>query len=92
MTEATYLERQIMATWKCEVKMKFGKYSSHVWKASDRPGAAVADQLGDSKAAVTSCIDAIRKAGFEEGDEVIFRDTAYASLGELKFVMDRAPY
>ncbi len=81
-----------MATWKCEVKMKFGKYSSHVWKATERPGKAVAEDLSDSKAAVSSCIDAIKTAGFGEGDEVIFRDSAYGSLGELRHVMSRAPY
>ena len=81
-----------MATWKCEVKMKFGKYSSHVWKATERPGKAVAEEIADKKDAVGKCIKAIQKAGFGDGDEVIFRDSAYASLRELQFVMDRAPY
>lgn len=81
-----------MATWKCDVKMKFGKFSAHVWKATDRPGTAVAEGLSTSKTAVQECIDALRKGGFSEGDEVIFRDTAYGSLSEAQFVMDRAPY
>ena len=81
-----------MATWKCEVKMKFGKYSSHVWKATERPGDAVANELGDKKEAVGECITAIQKAGFGDGDEVIFRDSAYGSLRELQYVMSRAPY
>ncbi|MCO4764471.1 MAG: hypothetical protein KC502_23370 [Myxococcales bacterium] len=81
-----------MATWKCEVKMKFGKYSSHVWKATERPGNSLADNLDEKKDAVGTCIDAIQKAGFTDGDEVIFRDSAYASLAELRHVMSRAPY
>lgn len=81
-----------MATWKCDVQMKFGKYSAHVWKATDRPGAAIAGDLASSKLAVQECIDALKKGGFGEGDEVIFRDAAYASLSEAKYVMDRAPY
>ena len=81
-----------MATWKCDVKMKCGKYSAHVWKATERPKKAVAEDLISAKIAVQECIDALKKAGFAEGDEVIFRDTAYASLSEAKFVMDRAPY
>ena len=81
-----------MATWKVDVKMKFGKYSAHVWKASERAGDPVASDLGTAKSAVSECIDALKKAGFSEGDEVIFRDTAYGSLSEARFVMDRAPY
>jgi|ETNmetMinimDraft_26_1059896.scaffolds.fasta_scaffold238502_1 hypothetical protein len=81
-----------MATYKVDVKMKFGKYSAHVWKATERPGDAVAGDLDSSKAAVTSVIDGVKAAGFSEGDEIIFRDNAYASLAELKHVMNRAPY
>jgi len=81
-----------MATWKCEVKMKFGKYSSHVWKATDRPGAAIAQDVPEMKDAVGQCISAIQKAGFSDGDEVIFRDNAYPSLREVQYVMERAPY
>ncbi|MCB9739404.1 MAG: hypothetical protein H6747_09055 [Deltaproteobacteria bacterium] len=82
-----------MATWKCEVKMKFGKYSAHVWKATERAGVPVADGLGSSKAAVEQVLEAVQKAGFSEGDdEIIFRDSAYGSLSELRHVMSRAPY
>ncbi len=81
-----------MATWKCDVQMKFGKYSALVWKATERAGKPVAADLASSKLAVQECIDALKKAGFAEGDEVIFRDSAYASLAEAKYVMDRAPY
>lgn len=81
-----------MATYKVDIKMKFGKYSSHVWKATERPGEPVAADLESSKVAVEKCIDAIKAAGFQKGDEVIFRESAYASLGELKHVMSRAPY
>ena len=81
-----------MATWKCDIQMKFGKYSALVWKATERPGEPVATDLVSSKIAVQECIDALKKAGFAEGDEVIFRDTAYSSLAEAQFVMDRAPY
>lgn len=81
-----------MATWKCDVQMKFGKFSAHVWKATERPGKPVASDLSTSKNAVQECVDALKKSGFSEGDEVIFRDSAYASLGEVQFVMDRAPY
>ena len=81
-----------MATYKVDVKMKFGKYSVHVWKATDRPGDAIAADLATSKVAVDSAVKGVQAAGFEEGDEVIFRDSAYSSLAELKFVMSRAPY
>ncbi|MEY3012647.1 MAG: hypothetical protein RIT45_1382 [Pseudomonadota bacterium] len=82
-----------MATWKAEVKMKFGKYSAHLWKATDRPGVPVADGLASSKDAVDQVLAAAQKAGFAEGDdEIIFRDSAYASLSELRHVMSRAPY
>lgn len=81
-----------MATWKCDVKMKFGKFSAHVWKATDRPGKAVAENLSTAKSAASQCIDSLKSAGFAEGDEVIFRDSAYNSLAEAQFVMDRAPY
>jgi len=81
-----------MATYKVDVKMKFGKFSAHVWNATERPGDALAANLDSSKQAVTSVIDGVKTAGFQEGDEVIFRDNAYGSLAELKHVMNRAPY
>lgn len=81
-----------MATYKVDVKMKFGKYSVHVWNATERAGDAVASDLATAKGAIDSCITAVKAAGYKEGDEVIFRDSAYASLAELKHVMSRAPY
>lgn len=82
-----------MATWKCDVRMKFGKYSAHVWRATDRDSAPVAADLPSSKLAVEKAIESIQGAGFADGDdEVIFRDSAYSSLAELRHVMSRAPY
>ena len=45
-----------MATWKCDVRMKFGKYSAHVWRATDRDSAPVAADLASSKLAVDKAI------------------------------------
>jgi hypothetical protein len=82
-----------MATWKCDVKMKFGKYSAHVWRANEAPSAPVADGLASSKLAVEKVLESVQKAGFAEGDdEIIFRDTAFGTLSELRHVMSRAPY
>jgi hypothetical protein len=82
-----------MATWKCEVKMKLGKYSAHVWRASEGQSSAIADGVATSKDAVEKVLESVKKAGFAEGeDEIIFRDNAYATLNELRYVMSRAPY
>ncbi len=82
-----------MATWKCDVRMKFGKYSAHVWKATERESAPIAGELGSAKVAIDKVLEAVQKAGYAEGDdEVIFRDTSYASLTELRQNMSRAPY
>ena len=43
-------------------------------------------------AAVDKVLDALRKADLSTGDEIIFRDTAFSSLPELRTVMARAPY
>lgn len=81
-----------MATFKCDIKKQFGKFSGHVWKASDRPGTAVCDGEATAQSTAELIIKAINKAGFGEGDEVIFRDNAYMSLGDLRVVLQRAPY
>ena len=81
-----------MTTYKCDIKMQYGKYSSHVWNATDRPGEPIAKDLGSSSQAIDKCIKAVEKSGFDKGDEVIFRDSSFASLSELRHVMSRAPY
>ncbi len=81
-----------MTTYKCDIKMQYGKYSSHVWKATDRPGEPVAKDLGSSSKAIDHCIKAVEKSGFDKGDEVIFRDSSFGSLLDLRSEMSRAPY
>lgn len=81
-----------MATYKCEVKQRYGKFSGWVWKAADRQGDPVCTDEATSAIAVDKVLDALRKADLSTGDEVIFRDTAFASLPELRAVMARAPY
>jgi hypothetical protein len=82
-----------MATYKCDIKKQYGKFSATVWRATDKAAdAPVAKDVDTVQVAVSKVIDGIGKLGYAEGDEVIFRDTAYASLGELKGVMLRAPY
>ncbi len=81
-----------MATYKCDIKKQFGKFSGLVWKASDRPGKALFDTEVSAQGAADQVVAAIAKSGFGDGDEVIFRDNAYTSLTELKTTLARAPY
>ena len=81
-----------MATFKCDIKQQFGKYQVWAWKASERQGDVLAADLSDAKVATEQILGALKKGGFGEGDEVIFRSVAYASLGELRGVLTRAPY
>lgn len=81
-----------MATYKCEVKQRYGKFSGWVWKAADRQGEPVCTDEATSAIVVEKLLDVLRRADLASGDEVIFRDTAFASLPELRAVMARAPY
>lgn len=81
-----------MATFKCEIKKQFGKFSGHVWNASGRPDKATCENEATVAAAADKVLTALGKSGFGEGDEVIFRDNAYPSIGELKAALLRAPY
>lgn len=81
-----------MATYKCEVKQRYGKYSGWVWKAAERQGEPVCADEATSAVAVGKVVDALRDGGFGAGDEAIFRDIAYTSLGDLRIAMARAPY
>ncbi len=81
-----------MATFKCDIKQQFGKYQAWAWKANTAQGDALAAGLGDPKVATEQVIDALKKSGFAEGDEVIFRSVAYSSLVDLRTVLSRAPY
>lgn len=81
-----------MAIFKCDIKQKFGKFSGYAWKAGDAQGPAACENEATAGAAVDKVLAKLRGNGFGSGDEVIFRDTAYADLGELKGVMARAPY
>lgn len=81
-----------MATYKCDIKKQFGKFSGHVWKASDRPGEPICRDEPNSQAAVDRVLAGVTSAGFGDGDEIIFRDNAYGSLTELRGVLMRAPY
>lgn len=81
-----------MATYKCEVKQRYGKYSGWIWKATERQGDPICAAEATSASAVTKVVDGLRDGGFGSGDEVIFRDIAYTSLAELRAVMARAPY
>ncbi len=81
-----------MATWKCDIKKQYGKFSGFAWKATEKQGNAVAENVETQSAIIDAVVGNIKKSGFVAGDEVIFRDAAYASLGELKGVMSRSPY
>lgn len=81
-----------MATFKCDIKKQFGKFSAHVWKASDKPAAPVIENEEALVTTAEAVVKAVKKAGFAEGDEVIFRDNAYNSLAELRGVLTRSPY
>ena len=81
-----------MATYKCEVKKQFGKFSGHVWAAAARPSKATCENEATASSAADKIVSALGKSGFGEGDEVIFRDNAYPSLAELKAALVRAPY
>jgi hypothetical protein len=81
-----------MATYKCEIKKQFGKFSGHVWKATERAGEPVTkDQLA-LNVTVDLVLAGVSKAGFGDGDEVIFRDNAFATIGELRAALLRSPY
>ena len=81
-----------MATYKCDIKKQFGKFSGHVWSAATRPDKATCENEATVVAAADKLLKALGKSGFGEGDEVIFRDNAYPSLAELKAALLRAPY
>jgi topoisomerase IA-like protein len=81
-----------MATWKCDVQMKFGKFTAHVGKPTERTLPTVASNLSDARDAAAAVAKGLEQAGYDEGDEVIFRDTAYGSLTELREVLRKAPY
>lgn len=81
-----------MATYKCDIKQQFGKYSGVVWLATERPGDPVAKDEPTVAAVVDQVVGKLKSLGFAEGDEVIFRDTAYQSLREAKGVMLRSRY
>jgi hypothetical protein len=81
-----------MATFKCDMKKQFGKFSAHVWKATERPVEPICQNEESAASAAEHVVKAIGKAGFTEGDEVIFRDNAYQSLAELRGVLQRSPY
>lgn len=81
-----------MATYKCDVKQQYGKYAGFAWKAGDAQGDAVAKDHATANGAVDVVVATLRAAGFGQGDEVIFRDTAYGTLAELKGVMSRSRY
>jgi hypothetical protein len=81
-----------MATYKCEVKQRYGKYSGWVWKATERQGNPVCAEEATSAVAVTKVVDSLRDGDFGSGDEVIFRDIAYTALSDLRAAMARAPY
>ncbi len=81
-----------MATYKCDVKAQYGKFSGFAWKAGDAQGEAVAKDQANSAGAIEQVVATLKGAGFGQGDEVIFRDTAYGTLADLKGVMSRAKY
>jgi 3-methyladenine DNA glycosylase Tag len=81
-----------MATYKCDIKKQYGKFSGWVWAVSEHQGDAICKDESAAAAVVERVLGKLKDKGFATGDEVIFRDTAYPSLHELKFVLDRAPY
>ena len=81
-----------MPTFKCEIKKQYGKFNAHVWRASEKGDVPVAKDLPTLQVAVEKVLAGAGQLGYADGDEVIFRDTAYATLGELKGVMLRSPY
>lgn len=81
-----------MATFKCDVKQQFGKFHGYAWKVGDPQGNPVCKDEATANAAVDKVVGALRTGGFDRGDEVIFRDTAYATLQELQGVMQRSRY
>ena len=81
-----------MATYRCDVKQQFGKFSALVWKATEKPGKPLAENMEDANGAANAVFAALQGAGFAEGDEAIFRNTNYPSLRELRTVIERAPY
>lgn len=81
-----------MATYKCDIKKQYGKFSGWVWKTPDRQGAALCQGEATAAVVVDKVLEHLKAGGFGAGDDVIFRDTAYPTLGELKAVLARAPY
>ena len=81
-----------MATFKCDVKQQYGKFLGFAWKAGEAQGDAVCKDEPTATSAVDKVVAQLKTAGFGRGDEVIFRDTAYAELAELKGVMARSRY
>ncbi len=81
-----------MATYKCDIKKQYGKFSGWVWAASERQGDAICKDEATATVVADRLLTKLKDKGFAAGDEVIFRDTAYPTLHELKYVLDRAPY
>ncbi|MSP91533.1 MAG: hypothetical protein EXR79_06990 [Myxococcales bacterium] len=81
-----------MATFKCEIKKQYGKFAAHVWRATEKGDVPVAKDLPTLQVAIDKVLSGAGQLGYTDGDEVIFRDTAYATFGDLKAVMLRSPY
>jgi len=82
-----------MATYKCEIQQRFGKYDANVWVATSRPGPSKIEGVVDLQTAIKGVQTALEGAGFKENDDnVIFRDRAFATWAELRDALRGGKY
>ena len=81
-----------MATFRCDIKQQYGKFSGFAWKHGEAAGAPVAKDEATAAGAIDAVVASLKTAGFANGDEVIFRENAYGSLGDLKGTLKGSRY